>query len=165
MQVKAVVSKNIITIYEEATLLEAVRLFSDHQISGLLVVNKSKEMVGLLSEKDVYRAMYPDYHDFYTHPEAFLDFEAMESRANEIKHCPVKQIMIRNVYTVSENDPLMKVGAIMLARHINRLPVVDRHGSLIGIVSRRDIYQAIFQEEFKIHSTEEIREKSIVSVS
>lgn len=149
MKVEKIFSKNIIKIRNDSTIIEAAALLFKNQISGLLVVDAKDNLVGILSEKDLYRALYPDYKDFYSHPEACLDFEEMESKASNIRDWPVEKIMTSNTYTISDQDPLMKVGAIMLAKNVNRLPVVNNEGKLLGIVSRRDIYQAIFKKEFQ----------------
>ncbi len=130
--------------------MEAAKLLFEKQVSGLLVVDADNQLIGLLSEKDLYSVLYPEYQDFYQNPESFLDFEAMESKVASVKDWPVSKIMTRTIHSVSENDPLMKVGAIMLSKRVNRLPVISETGNLIGIVSRRDIYHAILREEFKL---------------
>ncbi len=148
MKVKKVLSRDIIKIRNDAPVLEAARLMFHNQISAVLVVDANDSLVGLLSEKDIYRALYPSYTDFYTQPEAFLDYEKMESKASQIKQLPVEKFMSKNLYTVSEDDPLMKVGAIMLSKNVNRLPVLNSDGKLVGIVSRREIYQELLRDQF-----------------
>ena len=148
MKVSEVLSTNIIKISKDASVLDAAKLLFKNQVSGLLVVNEHDELVGLISEKDIYRALYPDYKDFYLHPEAYLDFEQMESKAEHVKHWPVERLMRRELYTITDTDPLMKVGALMLSKNVNRLPLFNKNGKLVGIVSRREIYQHIFQKEF-----------------
>lgn len=150
----------MVKIQDTATLLAAAQILFQRQISGLLVVNENDRLVGLLSEKDIYRALYPEYRDFYLHPEMCLDYEKMESKAQQVRDIPVKQLMSTYLYTVSEDDPVMKVGAIMLSRHVNRLPVLNKSGVLVGVVSRREIYQAILQKEFQLEDNTTIKDES-----
>lgn len=50
--------------------------------------------------------------------------------------------MSQNVATVTEDVSMIKAGRIMREKHIRRLPVVDKEGKLIGIVSERDLRAA-----------------------
>ena len=52
--------------------------------------------------------------------------------------------MSKNPVTIDENAPIMKAGAIMIARQIKRLPVVGS-GKLVGVVSRANITEAIYR--------------------
>ena len=149
MKVSSVLAKDIIKIRKDASLLDAVKLLFKNQVSSLLVINDDDQLVGYLSEKDIYRALHPDYRDYYSHPEAYLDYEAMEIKAQQIQNFPVWKFMNDRVICISEDDPLMKVGAIMLAKHINRLPVLSKEGKLVGIVSRRELYHKIFDRVFQ----------------
>ncbi len=151
MKVKEVMKKDIIRVPLGTSLEDVAKLLFKHQISGLLVVDENDKLVGIVSEKDVYKKLYPDYKDYYDNPEINLDFEEMENRAHDVRHLKVEDFMIKNVETVSVDDPLMKAGAVILTKKINRLPVMDGD-KLVGIVSRRDIYQKVLQAElgFKI---------------
>ena len=73
MKIREVMSKNIIKMKETANLLEAANVLFHHQISGVLVVNEAEVLIGLLSEKDLYRALYPSYREFYENPASLLD--------------------------------------------------------------------------------------------
>lgn len=141
--------KDVISVSSGATLLEVVQKLFEHQISGLLVMD-GDELKGIVSEKDVYQIMYPKYEDFYAHPETAIDYEEMEGRAARVKDLKVEKFMKSSVITLKPDDPVLKAGSVMLTRKINRLPVVDGAGKVIGIVSRRDIYQAIFKQELGI---------------
>lgn len=149
MKIKEVMSKDIITVRPNDTLFDVARLLFKHQISGVLVVNEYAELIGVLSEKDLYRALYPNYRAYYlytaTAEDYMGDIKNMIQRAKEKK---VKDVMNKNIVSVSEKDLAIKAGALMLAKHINRLPVLNDKDKLVGIVSRRDIYQKIFKKEF-----------------
>lgn len=151
MMIKDVMSKKIVKIASSASLVEAAQLLFTHQISGLLVHDDYGNLVGVLSEKDLYRALYPSYKEFYENPAAAIDYAhnpgEMVLRAKEKK---VVDVMSSKMVTVYEEDSAVKAGALMLASKINRLPVVDRNGHLVGIVSRRDIYQNLFQRELSL---------------
>ena len=75
----------------------------------------------------------------------YTDFEKRENKIDEIKRNPIERFMIRDVVSVSPDDAIMKVGGIMLARGIHRMPVLDDAGKLIGIVTRGDIFRRIIK--------------------
>jgi CBS domain-containing protein len=147
MLVRDVMKTEIYTISPEATLNDAVKIIYNNVVSGLVVVDPNKKVLGLLSEKDIYKSLYPGYSDFMKHPEAFTNFENQEKAIHEMGDTPVQDMMTKDVITIKEDDHLMKVGAKMLAREIHRLPVVDDDGLLIGVLTRGMIYRALFRRE------------------
>ncbi|MFA5076086.1 MAG: CBS domain-containing protein [Patescibacteria group bacterium] len=149
MKVEEVMSKKIITVKPTDTLEKVAKILFKKQVSGVLVVDAKEQLVGLVSEKDIYRMMYPTYQDFYNNPEVFLDHEAMEDNIKQVRDLPVEKFMKKEIVTLQPDDPVMKAGAIMLSRHINRLPVL-KNNKVIGIVSRRDIYQNIFKSKLNL---------------
>jgi CBS domain-containing protein len=64
--------------------------------------------------------------------------ESMEDRFIDIASVPVDQIMTRNVITVSPDLEALEAGAIMTARRVKQLPVVQ-NDRVIGVVSYTDI--------------------------
>lgn len=147
MKIREVMSKKIITIEQTATLLEAAKLLFKHQISGILVTDGAHSLVGVLSEKDLYRSLYPSYTEFYEDPSSILNYgRDCEDLVLKAKNTTIKEVMATELITVTENDMAIKAGAIMLAKVVNRLPVINERGKLVGIISRRDIYQKIFQK-------------------
>jgi CBS domain-containing protein len=150
MKVREVMSKNIISFKEDTTLKEAAQILVSHNISGAPLVDRQGKLIGIVSEKDIFKKLYPDYKEFYQSPEFFVDFEELEKRVKEVSSLKIKEIASKEVITVRSQTPIMRVGAIMLARGIHRLPVVNDQGKLVGIVSRRDIFKNIFKKYLKI---------------
>lgn len=144
MRVKHVMQKNVITITPETSYEEAARLMHEHGFSGLPVVVGEK-IVGMISEKDLFRALYPGYEDFVRSPEAYLDHEAREEEIARLRKMPVKHLTVKKVITIEPEAPILQAGGIMLARGIHRLPVVEK-GRIVGIVTRGQIYSAILKQ-------------------
>lgn len=145
MKVRDVMQVRVITIPPDAPYEEAARLLRVYNISGIPVVGEDGAILGVLSEKDLFRALYPNYTDFYKTPEAYLDLDKREEAISHVRFKPVKELMSVDVTFVTPEDKVMKAGSIMLTKSVHRLPVVEE-GKIVGIISRRDIFKNILSQ-------------------
>lgn len=149
MKAKDIMRGDVMTIAKTLTVYEAVKIFIKKNISGAPVVDDRGKMVGILSEKDIFRAMYPKYDDFYDDTNLRTNFDTIEGRFADITKLKVRDVMTREIIAVSPDTSLIKIGAIMLARKIHRV-LVQEKGRPLGIITRRDVYRAIFKNKLKI---------------
>ncbi len=139
--------KNLVTVPDSATVRQTAEIMHQGRFSGLPVVNEAGALVGVISEKDIFRALYPSYGEFYALEEIPAKSpEQMQDWLKEQGDKLIKDFMKEPITTTPET-PLVKIGAVMMARNIHRLPVVD-NGKLVGMISRRVIYRAIFNTVF-----------------
>lgn len=150
MLVKKIMKTKPVTIKTGTGYREVAEILLNNRISGAPVINASGDMVGVVSEKDLFRALYPTYGYFYTSPEEFVDFERLEKEAREAGDKKVEEFMSARLITTTPETSVLKVGALMIATGIHRVPVVDENNKLIGMVSRGDIYRAIMREHFDL---------------
>lgn len=146
MQVKDIMHKDPFTVSQRVRCDEAVRLFLEHGVSGAPVVEEGK-LVGFLSEKDLFRAMFPDYKEFYATPETVLDYDRMEQGARSAAECSIESVMSTRPLTAHPETPIVKIGAQMVATGMHHVPVVEE-GRVVGMVSRGDIYRSILKRYF-----------------
>ncbi|HEY8389201.1 MAG TPA: IMP dehydrogenase, partial [Parasegetibacter sp.] len=105
-----------VTLYDDATIADALKLMRDNKIGGIPIVDKSNKLVGILTNRD-------------------LRFE----RDNKLK---VKEVMTsENLITAPEGTNLKKAEKILKQYKIEKLPVVNKSGKLIGLITYRDIMQ------------------------
>jgi IMP dehydrogenase len=105
-----------ITLTESATIGEALRLMKENHIGGIPIINDSKQLTGILTNRD-------------------LRFERNESR-------PVREVMTKeNLVTAPKGTDLKKAERILQQYKIEKLPIVDKQGRLIGLITYRDILQ------------------------
>ncbi|PIR03064.1 MAG: hypothetical protein COV60_02310 [Candidatus Magasanikbacteria bacterium CG11_big_fil_rev_8_21_14_0_20_43_7] len=150
MIVQDVMNTEIVSLPDATPFLQAVQFFLQHNIHGAPIIDNTGILVGVISEKDLLRALYPTSKDFYSHPEEYFLHDGMQESMDEAKHKQVKHIMNTQLVTASPRMDIIKVGAIMVATGIHRMPVVDSRHTLIGMVSRHDIYKHIMKEQFHI---------------
>jgi acetoin utilization protein AcuB len=126
-------SKNPITITEDIPINQALKLMRDEKVRRLPVLNKKGELVGVVSERDLLYASPSPATSLSIHELHYL-----------ISKITVKEIMTRDVITVSEYTPLEEAARIMADHKIGGLPVV-RDGKLVGIITESDLFK-IFTE-------------------
>lgn len=106
-----------VTINPEATVNDALEVMRDYHIGGIPVVDSDGFLVGIVTNRD-------------------LRFERKTSR-------PIKDVMTKEDLITSSQSTNLEEAAEILQRHkIEKLPVVDKNGKLIGLVTYKDIKKA-----------------------
>jgi CBS domain-containing protein len=144
VKVEEIMNRKVLTVRSDESVAKVAALICLNNISGVPVVNEENRLVGIVSEKDILRAMYPSYTEFHDDPVRSRDFEDMETRYPNVVHLKVEEVMTSKVITASPHDPVLKAASAMILRKVRRLPVVEE-GELVGIISQGDIHQAIFK--------------------
>ncbi len=147
MNVGEIMNTGVKTVEPNEPVASVARIMALKRISGVPVTDGGR-LVGVLSEKDILRAMYPCYKEFTDSPLEHMDFEEMERRYSELKGMRAGNLMSRNVASVTPGTPILKAASMMILRKVRRLPVVDDEGSVVGIVSQGDVHRAVFERQF-----------------
>ncbi|HEU0050486.1 MAG TPA: CBS domain-containing protein [Patescibacteria group bacterium] len=155
MTVADVMQTDIITIPKGTLWRKAAQILLHNKISGAPVVDKDNHVIGVISEKDLFRSLYPTYHDWYECPDSFINIEQMEQEARSAaQERAVEEFMSKRLLTVSPKMPVVQVGALMMSTGIHRVPVLDQ-GKLVGMVGRQDVFRAILKESLHMSSAGE----------
>lgn len=143
MLVEEIMSRNVVTVEQNASVSDAAAVMSNLQI-GCVVVRSKERIVGILTERDVLASIVIPGRD-----------------ARDVK---VKDIMSSPVKTISPGSSVEEVADIMSASRIRRLPVVkDR--KLVGIVTSSDVVRIYLDvdkviRELAVKDADEIRERA-----
>lgn len=142
MRAKDVMTRTVITVAPEDTILRAIRLMLQNKVSGLPVVD-STGLVGIVTEGDFLRRSEietvdrpPRWIEFFMGPGP-LATEYVQSSGRK-----VSEVMTSDVRYVAEDTSLEDVVNLMEKYHVKRLPVV-RDKKVVGIVSRSNIVRAV----------------------
>jgi CBS domain-containing protein len=145
MQVRDVMTRNVISVRASQSVLEAARLMLQNRVSGLPVVDAAGALVGIVTEGDFLRRgeigtqrQRPKWLEFLLGP-GRLAAEYVHTAGRT-----VEEVMTPDPATVSEDDSLETVVELMERRHVKRLPVV-RDGRTVGIVSRANLMDALIE--------------------
>ena len=143
MQASELMTPHAVTVRDDASVAEAIRVMLDRRISGLPVVDANGELVGIVTEGDFLRRAETGTE---RHRPRWLEFLVGAGKvADEYAHAHgrrVAEVMTREVVTVAENAPIGELVKLMETHRIKRLPVV-RNGRLLGIVCRADLLHVI----------------------
>ena len=143
MRAADVMTNDVITVGEDASVQEVARLMAEHGISAVPVVDRERRLVGMVSEGDL-------LHRTETGTERrrswWLDMVAATNQlAGEYvkSHSgSVKDVMTRDVISVTEETTVGDIAILLETNRIKRVPVL-RDGRLVGIVSRANLVQAL----------------------
>ena len=130
MNVKAILAVkklggDIMSIEPTADLATAAKLLSKHRIGSVVILGAGERLVGILSERDIVRAV-------------------SEQGAGALA-LPVGQVMTRDVATCGEDDTVASIMERMTAGKFRHMPVVA-NGRLVGLISIGDVVKLRVEE-------------------
>lgn len=140
--VKDIMSSDLITIDEKATIKELIDIFSKNDILGVPVL-KDDYVVGVVSASDVIKNERS--LSFYESPryekKTFNFYDNTKFMNN-----PVSSIMSEKLYTTEPDDTIGKMAKIMYEKKVHRLLVIE-YNKLVGIVSTFDLLKLLAEAE------------------
>jgi CBS domain-containing protein len=143
IRVKDEMTPNVICIGADEPVLKAARVMLQNRISGLPVLDKDSELVGIVTEGDFLRRS--ELGTQRQRPK-WLEFVIGPGRlAQEYTHSAgrkVEEIMTPDPRTIAEDATLEAVVDTMERHHVKRLPVT-RGGRVVGIMSRANLMHAV----------------------
>jgi CBS domain-containing protein len=143
MRASDVMTPHVICVAPEATVQSIAKLMTDRQISGVPVVDSDQRILGMVSEGDLlHRIETATVHRRSWWLE--MDESAKELAREYAKSHgrKAKDVMTRDVITVSPTTELAEIANVLETRGIKRVPVV-RDGRLVGIVTRANLIRAL----------------------
>ncbi len=133
-----IMTAGVITITGNSDIQEAVRLLSENKISGLPVVDDKNKVIGIVTHKDIIVAAgIAKDHTFRDILRHIIGEPAPHYHKALAKK--VKDIMTSPAITVFSDTGIKEAANKLVEFGINSLPVVDKNGGLIGIISTGDI--------------------------
>ena len=145
MRAMDVMTTEVITVDEHASVQALAELLCDRGISGAPVVDANNRLVGIVSEGDLlHRAETGTERRAERRRSWWLASIASDMARDYVKSHgrTVKEIMTRNVVSVGEMADLADIAMLLETSRIKRVPVV-RDGKLVGIVSRANLVRAL----------------------
>ena len=122
------------TVDPNSSLREAAGLMKQRGIRHLPVVDRTRRLAGILTDRDITHAAFVP---------ALSEYLSWDPR--RLKALRVRDVMTWSVVTIDPDASLAQAGFIMFQRRIGCLPVVE-HSRLVGILTERDVLAALHKE-------------------
>jgi CBS domain-containing protein len=115
--------KEILTLKENSSAKDAIRLILDKRISGIPIVSDDMTLLGIITEKDLLQLSFYDTTEEVT----------------------VADIMTREVITMDKDTNLLEICELFLNKNYKRIPITSGN-KLVGIISRKDMLKHILNK-------------------
>jgi CBS domain-containing protein len=143
MRAHQIMTRSVVTVSPETTIVDAANLMLQRHVSGLPVVDESGKLVGIVSEGDFIRRSEIGtgrkrgrWLRFILGPgQSASDFVHEHGRK-------VSEVMTKSPLTTTEDTALAEIVELMEKHNVKRLPIV-RDDKVVGIVSRANLLQAV----------------------
>ncbi|MDD5723433.1 MAG: CBS domain-containing protein [Syntrophales bacterium] len=123
-------SRNLITVTQDTSILKVKNLLKEHKIDQLLVVEGSK-LVGIITDRDI-RVNSPS-------PASTLSVHELKYLLSEMK---TKTVMTRKVFTTTPGTTIEEAARLINEKHVNSLPVVAGD-ELVGLITTCDLLNVL----------------------
>lgn len=147
MKAKDIMQRKVLSIKKDVFIKEIAKILFENKISGVPVVDEEDKVIGIVTEKDLIikekKPSFPSYVEFLG---SILFLEGVKKYDEELKKLAAttaEEIMTKDVHTITEDASIEEIANIMVDNSVNRVPVVDKGGKIIGIISRADMLKTI----------------------
>jgi CBS domain-containing protein len=150
MRVRDVMTRSVVTTRPETAVKDAAVVLAGHGVTALPVIGEGNRLVGMLTEADVVRgriAPDPRYRSW------------QGNEAGSAAPARVGEVMSSPAMTVDPQTDAADLAAMMIARGLRSVPVVDED-RVVGIVTRRDLVRIIARDDALIAA--DVRRRLVV---
>ena len=148
LQARDIMTKEVITVSPETTVLDLAQLLADHKINGAPVVDSQGRLVGVVTQNNLidrakkfelpHVISILDAHFYLERPSTF------KKNLEKLMGNLVADIMTAPPITISEDVEVDEIATIMARRRVHTLPVL-KGDKIIGIIGKIDIIRALSQ--------------------
>jgi CBS domain-containing protein len=154
MQARDVMVSPVITAMKSATVREVAKILLEKRISAIPVVDNAGKLVGIVTESDLMRRAEAGTEHPYSWWVHFLAGDATIAADYVKSHATrVEDVMTSDVVTATPEMPLHEIASLFEEHRIKRVPIIDKVGSLVGIVSRANLIQVVASARPKLEMT------------
>lgn len=154
MQARDVMVSPVVTVGKGATVREVARILLEKHISAVPVVDHVGTVVGIVTESDLMHrteAGTERPYSWWLHllaGGATIAADYVKSHAMKIE-----DVMTPDVVTAAPETPLHEIATLLEKNRIKRVPIINKDGDLVGIVSRANLIQVIASARPKLEMT------------
>lgn len=142
-------TKEVISVRPDAKVADVADLMTKSRIHGVPVVDEDGLVKGIITESDFFIKDLPDFHlpsyiNFLKNIKIADKIPRQEKKqVDRLLDAKAKDIMSKECVTVTPNVELSELIRLYKQEHLFTLPVVNKEGKIIGVVTRADIIQLL----------------------
>lgn len=133
MYVGRIMHTHLVTVPPDTSLRKAKEIIEEKKINHILVVNKSGDLIGLVSDRDVRQS--------WASPATALSIHELNYLLTQLT---VENIMVKKIITISPGTTIERAAYIMQQNRINALPVIEAE-KLVGIITSTDVMDVLLR--------------------
>jgi CBS domain-containing protein len=139
MRVEDFMTRRVVTITPDTTLLAAAKLMLEHRVGGLPVLDASARMIGVFSESDLLREEGEDGSPWL---QMMVGPDGKPAEPPRLDARKVGDVMTRQLITIAPGASIAQACRLLHEHRLRRLPVVDSD-KLVGMIARADLVRAV----------------------
>lgn len=148
MKVHEIMKKDVIMVSPKSSVYDVWKIIYKKNIHGVPVVDAKKTLLGTVSEGDILAHIYPAFDEFITDLSSH-NFSDIEERAADLAKAKVSDVINEKPHHAEEGDEVMRVLSKMMIYNLQQLTVTGKNRKVVGIISRSDIFDALFTKYLK----------------
>ncbi|KZX12301.1 CBS domain-containing protein [Methanobrevibacter filiformis] len=151
MQVRNIMSEDLIVIDKDQNVCDGLRLMKKNKISRLPVINTNKsnkkELVGIVTEKDI-----------------AIKLGSSKYGNLASSHFHMSTVMVKDILTAEEDMSVVEAANILIENNIGGMPIIDS-GDIVGIVTKSDFIDTCRGKPYDKILVEEVMSTDLIAIS
>lgn len=143
-KVRNVMSTDVVTVRDGTPFKDVVRALSSRDVSAVPVVDRDGHVLGVVSEADLLVKQGTQEIEF---TRSLVSWWRRRRNLRRAVATTAGTLMTTPAITVTDDATVAGAARLMTRHNVKRLPVVDADGTLVGIVSRKDVLTVFLRED------------------
>lgn len=149
-----IMNSDVLSVSPDTALNEVIRILAENKISGLPVIDETDKVVGMITEKDIigyseklhiipligFSGWVSPYYEV-------SDEKSLKEEIGILLSTKANEVMTESIISISTDASWHDIVFIMRENAINRIPVVNKEGKIMGIITRADLLNYLTQKE------------------
>lgn len=139
MKARDLMRRDLTSVDLDATVAQVIYLLHQSGHSSLPVVDEEGRVVGVVSERDLIRAVLPGYVDMLQSAAFLPSLDQLSRRLREIGGRQVAELLVGDVVFARPDDNDLYLADLLIRKGLKQIPVLDEEKRLVGVVRRIDL--------------------------
>ena len=139
MKAREFMRRDLTSVDLDSTVSHVIYLLHESGLASLPVLDVEGHVVGVISERDLIRAVLPGYVEMLQSVAFLPSLDQMSRKLREIGDRPISEFMVSEVVAARPDDSDLHLADLMIRKGLKQIPVLDGEKRLVGVVRRIDL--------------------------